>query len=112
VAKLFSKWVQNIVLVAALLASTTTAVMAEEDRYTDTIRPGYSRVMADAVFVRPLSFVGMLAGAVVFVVSSPITAATGTIGEAGMSLVAEPAMTTFARCLGCTDPGWREFPVE
>lgn len=109
-AKLFLKWVKSTVLVLALVSATTGVVIAEE--YKDEIRPGYARVMADAVLVRPFTFIGMILGSVVWLITTPITAATGTIGEAGQTLVVDPAMTTFVRCLGCTDTGWRNFPSE
>ena len=83
-----------------------------EDKAVETSRPGYGVVIADVVFVRPLTFVAMVAGAAIWVVTIPVTAPTGTIGEAGYTLVAEPAVATFARCLGCTEAGWRKLPKK
>lgn len=111
-AKLIIKWAQGFVLALALVFSTGSVVAQEYTEYKEEIRPGYGRAVADVLLVRPFTFAAMLLGSAVFVVSSPVTAATGTIGEAGLTLVVEPALTTFARCLGCTHHGWRNFPSE
>ncbi len=111
-AKLVSKWFQTFVLVSGLVVTSGawTADDAADDGGIKTQRPGYAVVVADALLVRPVTFIATILGGVVFVATSPITAATGSIGEAGKTLVVEPALTTFFRCLGCTEPGWRAFP--
>jgi len=108
----FLKGLQIYALVGSLLlpgmsAWATDAQAVDEEQIN---RPGYGVAVADAVLVRPVTLIATIVGAVVFVVTSPITALTGTIGEAGQTLVVEPALTTFYRCLGCTETGWREFP--
>ena len=54
----------------------------------------------DLVLCRPLGFVAMLGGTLVFVVSSPFSALGGNIEEAWDSLVVNPAEYTFKRPLG------------
>ena len=75
-------------------------------------RPGFMPVIADAVLVRPVTLVATVVGAVIWVVTLPLTAVTGTVGEAGQTLVVDPAATTFYRCLGCTEVGWRKLPKQ
>lgn len=75
-------------------------------------RPGFLPVIADAVLVRPVTLVATAVGAVIWVVTLPLTAVTGTVGEAGQTLVVDPAATTFYRCLGCTEVGWRKLPKK
>lgn len=90
----------------------TEEAYAEEEEVVPTQRPGYLAVIGDAILVRPITLFGTFVGAIIWVVTSPITAITGTIGEAGQTLVLEPAATTFYRCLGCTEVGWRKLPKE
>ena len=57
----------------------------------------------DLVLCRPLGFVAMLGGTLVFVVSSPFSALGGNIEGAWNSLVVNPAEFTFKRQLGNFD---------
>ena len=57
----------------------------------------------DLVLCRPLGFVAMLGGTLVFVVSSPFSALGGNIEGAWNSLVVDPAEFTFKRQLGNFD---------
>jgi membrane protease YdiL (CAAX protease family) len=112
-AKLLIKWFQMATLVSSLiLASSSWAGYDNGESADNTERPGYAVIVADVVFVRPLTFIAMLGGSVIFAVTLPISLITGTVGEAGMSLVADPAINTFARCLGCEEVGWRKFPQK
>jgi hypothetical protein len=56
----------------------------------------------DLLIARPLGLLATVAGAAVFLVSLPFTAAGGNVAEAGQTLVLGPAEATFVRCLGCT----------
>jgi hypothetical protein len=109
-AKSLIKKLQVMVLTMSLLVPMIT--MAAEQVETRTGRPGYIPVMADALLVRPVTFVATIFGGVVWVATLPFTAPTGTMGEAAMTLVVDPAATTFMRCLGCKEVGWRKLPKE
>ena len=52
---------------------------------------------------RPALFVATVAGAGVFIVSLPLSILGGNVKQAGYKLVANPARSTFLRCLGCAD---------
>ncbi len=67
-----------------------------------TQRPTGLEMTADVVLVRPLTFVGTVLGAGVFVVSLPFSALGGNVGEAADTLVVTPFKATFVRCLGCS----------
>ena len=102
------KWVQSFILAISLSISFS----GWSETVNESVTPSFGVMVADTLLIRPLTFAGMLIGSVVFVVSLPITAITGTVGEAGKTLVADPALSTFARCLGCTAVGWRKLPTE
>jgi hypothetical protein len=60
-------------------------------------------VAADAILVRPVTFVTMLAGSVAFVVTLPFTAPCGGAHKAAKALVTVPAKMTFVRPLGALE---------
>ena len=62
---------------------------------------GYA-MMGDLLIARPLLLGVTAIGTVAFIVSLPFTALGGNIGDAGQSLVVDPARETFVRCLGCS----------
>ena len=87
-----------VALTVVLFAAAPVAVQAENV----TSRPSGLEMTADAVLVRPLTFVATVLGAGIFVVSLPFSALGGNVGEAGNTLVGTPFKSTFLRCLGCT----------
>lgn len=125
-AKNMIKWLQMTILAAGLglamggwseEASVTAAPEASSQQESaaaevERERPGFHRVFWDAVLVKPIGLVSMVVGSAVFVVTLPISIPTGTVGEAGASLVVDPAKDVFARCLGCTEVGWRKLPAK
>lgn len=130
-AKLMMKWFQVLALVSGLAvtfgvwseeASVDSAAVTAESPAADegdqsaaeilgTQRPSYGAVLMDTFIVRPITLTATVLGAAVWVVTVPVTVITGTIGEAGQTLVVEPFATTFFRCLGCTEVGWRRLPA-
>ena len=60
-------------------------------------------MLADLVFVRPLSLVGTVLGGVIFVVTLPFTLPSRSTEVAATALVAEPFEYTFNRPLGDFD---------
>jgi hypothetical protein len=110
-AKLMMKWFQVLALSAGLVvASGTWSEELYGDAVLETEHPSYGAVMLDTFIARPIGVVATVLGAAIWVVTSPLTAVTGTIGEAGKTLVLEPFATTFVRCLGCSEIGWRKMP--
>ena len=73
--------------------------------YMQDDEPTASAMFADAVAVRPLTFVASLFGAAAWVVSLPFTLAGGNAGEAGDKLVIDPLRYTFWRPLGHMEEG-------
>ncbi|MEE4609135.1 MAG: hypothetical protein V2L15_09625 [Desulfobacteraceae bacterium] len=78
-------------MVSAL--ATETAGPAEEDR-------SGGAMAVDVLLLRPLGLVATVAGAVLYVLSLPFSAAGGNTEEARQKLVEEPACYTFQRPLG------------
>lgn len=125
-AKNMIKWLQMTILAAGLglamggwseEASVSAAPEASSQQESAAFeiereRPGFHRVFWDAVLVKPIGFASMLVGSVLFVVTLPVSIPTGTVGEAGATLVVDPAADVFMRCLGCTEVGWRKLPEK
>jgi len=91
-------------LLAATLALTSMAYVpgACAAGYRNTIeeeRTG-GTMLADTFMIRPFMLVGTVLGLATFVVTLPFSALGGNIGEAGNTLVVEPAKYTFVRPLG------------
>ena len=79
-------------LCAGLMAVTNLNVCMAQDDTTSTA--------ADVLVERPLSFVATLVGSVLFVVSLPFAAASGSVHQAADTLVVKPAEFTFQRPIG------------
>ena len=71
-------------------------------------QPTAMAMTGDLLLARPIGLVTTVAGTAVFLVTLPFSALGGNVGEAADTLVAGPARTTFARCLGCTHPRPRQ----
>jgi len=93
-------------LLAAMLAfSSMTYVpgaFAASSDYSDTIEPERTggTMMADTFLIRPFMLAGTVVGLATFIVTLPFSALGGNVGEAGNTLVVEPAKYTFVRPLG------------
>jgi len=64
--------------------------------------PSFATAAADAVLGRPVLFVTTVVGAGIFVVTLPFSLLSGSVKQAGQTLVGTPARATFDRCLGCS----------
>ncbi|WP_339523495.1 multidrug transporter [Pseudomonas sp. EA_35y_Pfl2_R111] len=110
--KLFRSTAAALALTTGLLALPAYADVAQQNTSGDTLytveAPKAFSMVADLVIARPLLIAATVIGAGAFVVTLPFSAAGGNIGEAGKSLVVEPGMAAFVRCLGCTTSGYRK----
>ncbi|MFH1984292.1 MAG: hypothetical protein ABIL58_20815 [Pseudomonadota bacterium] len=88
------------VLCAAVLLLTLAQPALARNPSVKQIEPTAESMTADVLLLRPASFVGMVLGACVYVISAPFSAAGGNIDAAGQALVVEPAKYTFVRPLG------------
>lgn len=90
-------------LIIAIAVMFLTSVLAgpvlawDPDAGTE---PSGAAMAGDLLVIRPISFVGLVLGSVVFVLSSPFSAIGGNINQAAEKLVKEPASYTFVRPLG------------
>ena len=91
---------------ALLLAPCVAQGQDMNGAYHDVEEPGMLTMVGDLLIARPVGLVTTVAGAAVFVLTLPFSAAGGNVEEAGEVLVAGPARTTFVRCLGCRTPGY------
>ena len=90
-------------LLTALLAAPFQVLATESGVIRTEESPDPMVMTLDLVLVRPLGFLTMLGGTVVFIVSSPFSALGGNIDEAADALVVDPAKFTFQRPLGHFD---------
>ena len=109
---LFRTTAAVLALTTGLLALPAQAEVVQQNAsgdplYTANAPKGYA-MAGDLLIARPLLIAGTVIGAGLFVVSSPFTLAGGNFKEAAKSLVAEPAMAAFVRCLGCTESGYKK----
>lgn len=84
----------------AVAASSSSSVVVEE--------PSALAMTGDLVIARPILLAVTVIGTAVFLVSLPFSLLGGNAGEAGKTLVVGPAVNTFVRCLGCSNPGYKK----
>ena len=109
---LFRTTAAVLALTTGLLALPAQAEVVQQNAsgdpiYTANAPKGYA-MAGDLLLARPLLIAATVVGAGLFVISSPFTLAGGNFKEAAKSLVAEPAMAAFVRCLGCTESGYKK----
>lgn len=87
------------VVCAAAIALTIAAqsAFADEEFVKET---SGGIMMYDLVLARPAGIVGVLLGAVGFVVALPFTIPSGSVGKAQEELIMKPVRYTFTRPLG------------
>lgn len=91
----------TVLAAAALLGGAFPAAAAGEGMDGRSLTGDRGGDMAiDLVFVRPISAVATVVGAVGFVVALPFTIPSNSVGEAAQSLVGAPFEYTFNRPLG------------
>ena len=74
--------------------------------------PSALAMTGDALLIRPALLATTVVGTAVYIVSLPFSLLGGNAGEAGETLVVEPAKATFVRCLGCTRSGRKDDTVQ
>lgn len=87
-----------LVVAMVLLAPVTMAAQVEE-------QPKGIDMAADLFVARPVGIVLFALGTTTYLATLPFSLAGGNAGEAGKTLVIDPAREVFVRCLGCTRPG-------
>lgn len=99
----YKKAIASFFLILSISFSPLSSVNATKDSISLQEQPDPVTMTVDLLICRPLGFVTMLGGTVIFVVSSPFSALGGNIDEAWDSLVVVPADYTFSRGLGQFD---------
>lgn len=103
----------------AALAATALAVCmlgaapvlaAENHKDQPKHSPSAETMVLDGLILRPLGMAATAIGTGVFLATLPFTALGGNTGQAGRTLVADPAKYTFDRCLGCLSKN--QFPYK
>ena len=91
-------------LMLGLMAQPALANPADE--------PSGVEMVGDVIIARPVGLAMTAIGTAAFVVSLPLSALGGNIGEAAEKLVVDPARETFVRCLGCRNTGRYRRPKD
>lgn len=92
------------VTLAALAFTLAQPALAADPPQPQVDRAPSGEAMAFDLFVmRPLSLVGTIAGAAIFVVSIPFDLVAWNLSDPARRLVGEPAAFTFTRPLGDLD---------
>ena len=89
----FTLALSNVIFSSNVAASEDWNSMRNEE-------PTAGPMLADAFMVRPFMLVGTIVGTVTYIVTLPFSLLGGNAGEAGKSLVVDPARYTFVRPLG------------
>jgi len=96
-----------ISLILALSAPRFAFAAADQEVVLEE-KPSALAMTGDLIIARPVMMVITAVGSVVFVISLPFSLAGGNTMEAANTLVVKPAITTFVRCLGCSNPGYKK----
>jgi hypothetical protein len=105
-ADAFSKLLTVFTLSAVLIAPQMAYSNAVEED------PSALAMTGDLLIARPLLLVTTVVGTAAYLISLPFSLAGGNAGQAGDTLVVQPAKATFVRCLGCTQSGYKKDTVS
>ncbi|MGB8721098.1 MAG: hypothetical protein WCD46_17465 [Desulfobacterales bacterium] len=94
----FLKTVTILAMVASLLTVPLGGAALAADKSQEDISA--SAMWADALIVRPLGLVSIVAGSALFLVSLPFSLTGGNVGETAHTMVVVPSKFTFDRPLG------------
>ncbi|MFO7495442.1 MAG: hypothetical protein R6X05_07380 [Desulfobacterales bacterium] len=94
----FFKTVTILAVVASLLMVPLGGAALADDKSQEEFSA--SAMWADALIVRPLGLVSIVAGSALFVVSLPFSLTGGNVAEAAHTMVVVPSKFTFDRSLG------------
>ncbi len=92
----------------AILLSMPQISMAAKSSNVVLEEPTALAMTGDLLVARPVGLVVTVVGTAAFLISLPFSLLGGNSGEAAKTLVVGPAKTTFVRCLGCTQPGYKQ----
>ena len=102
ISKKLTSYMMAAVLAMASLGVPVSASAASSYGYyvSDDSRPTGGKMLADVVMVRPFMLVSTVLTTATFIVTLPLSALGGNVGESAEKLVKEPAAYTFTRPLG------------
>ena len=89
-----------ICVVTVSMIFTTFGASALAQAEEDISKPTAGNTFIDAVIYRPVGFIAIPVGAVIFVLTLPFSAIGGNVGQSFYNLVTTPAKYTFVRPLG------------
>lgn len=96
------------ILIAPLMAAMLLAPSIGVAANTSNEKPTATAMVADALVARPLLLAATVMGTALYVVTLPFTLGGGNAGEAAKTLIVGPGESTFVRCLGCLNSGYKK----
>ncbi len=96
---MMKKLLLTVLMFGVAASVSLPAVAAPEDQ------PKAGAMALDVLVARPIGVVVTVVGSALFVVSLPLSALGGNVGDAAQALVVKPVRETFVRCLGCRTAG-------
>jgi hypothetical protein len=98
--KLLSYIMAFMLALSNIMFSSNVAAYESSGNEMVNEEPTGGTMLADAFMVRPFMLVSTIVGTVTYIVTLPFSLLGGNAGEAGKTLVVEPAKYTFVRPLG------------
>ncbi len=92
------RYIVVITIIGLFAATVGTDAFAQSPAQEGEVKAGM--MVVDAVLVRPLGLVSLVAGTAIFIVSLPFSALGRNVKASAKKMVVEPAKFTFVRPLG------------
>lgn len=99
-----------LLLSMAFILSVPQAMAQEEAAVIE--KPSALAMTGDLLLVRPTMLAVTVVGSGVWLLGLPFSLMGGNALESGDKLIVQPAKTTFVRCLGCKNPGYKKKVEE
>lgn len=94
-----------MLLLSMTFVLSVPQAMAEDTEVIE--KPSALAMTGDLLLVRPTMLAVTVVGTGVWVLGLPFSLMGGNALESGNQLIVQPAKTTFVRCLGCKNPGYK-----
>ncbi len=96
-----------LVFSLALMFSIPRLAVAAKSDVVIVEKPSAVAMTGDLLVARPVMLGITVVGTAIWLVSLPFSLMGGNSMQAADTLVVQPAYSTFVRCLGCKNPGYK-----
>ena len=98
-------FIARILVLFYTLSLGQFSIATEPDN--DVSQPSGLEIAADLMLGRPAGAVATVLGTGVWIIGLPFNAAGGNVKGSANTLIVTPAKSTFWRCLGCPNAGYK-----